>query len=440
MLNKPKFMTPSTNLQECAIDFNSDVIPFSCIVDGNEAVYSWQIKIYSLDKNILVYRTGKVSFATPFFPIDEKNKNEVFSINIKNYSNIMSEEEFTKDDDGNNIIFKNSTDAYYWIVEFWNKSDNDSDAQGATPTVSSTGSVFYANDVPKITIYYSTNQSNYSVLSDETVLNAKTCYFKATYEQEESTSPLKKYGWKITDTDSGQVLVNTITHNQIYGTKDNIVCFYDGFLNDGYYSVELSVETQNGTIITTKPITFYVSYLTTLLSNDFKVSVLKNESGIIADWSESVIVGGRADGNISYKKNYPVKGNCSVFIPQSSSIIYDYAANSQLDISEDVSIVLSTQMEDSSNRLLFTAEGTATRRLMFFGGKFIYTVINSNKEIITTETYVPNYQPSKYVWYIITMTPTSLSVVEKRAFNGLYPSTTLYPSASLYPSFGEWEE
>src|SRR5574344_1383097 len=82
-------MIPSTNVEECVVDAASyNGLNFSCIVDGNEPVYAWQIKIYRLSDNILVYDTGKIICESLFFPIDEKNRNVVFSKNLNDYNNV----------------------------------------------------------------------------------------------------------------------------------------------------------------------------------------------------------------------------------------------------------------------------------------------------------------------------------------------------------------
>ena len=79
-------MTPSINNDNCVVDVNADKITFSCIVDGDEPIYAWRIKIYKLSDNSLILDTGKKDLTTPFFPIDEKNRNVVFSVDLNNQS------------------------------------------------------------------------------------------------------------------------------------------------------------------------------------------------------------------------------------------------------------------------------------------------------------------------------------------------------------------
>ena len=423
-------------MQECTIDVSADKIPFSCIVDGNEAINAWQIKIYQLSDDTLFFTTDKQTLTTPFFPIDEKNRNVVFSIDLKPYLPA-------------NMV--NTSEPYYWTITFWGVS-------GISTT--SYQEVFYANKKPKVSITYRYNSNDlYAELSNGVALTSRSCTFKAVYTQDEGVG-LKRYGWRLIDTDSGQILINTITSNQIYGTADNIVCFYNGFLNDGNYSIELYIETQNNAVLTTEPINFSISYNTTFLSNDFKVEALKNEPAIMLDWNESVVIGGRTEGEVEFKTNYPIidyaaeEPDTSVEIPVGSKLIYDYGSSSNLDIDENCYIALSTQLSNGNNIVLFDAEGvdddgySVVRKLSFNNGVFDYTVLGANETIAST-TYEVKNQPNQYVWYIIIMAPllksdgkyyTELTVVESKTINGLYPSTTLYPSTSLYPSFGTWDK
>ena len=310
MLNKPKFMKPSTNKEECTIDLTADNIPFSCIVDGNESITKWQIKIYDITDNKEVFTTEEITLKPSFYPVDEKNRNVVFAVNLKEYLN------------GDTSL--NRSEAYYWTITLWGSS-------GYSTT--SYQEVFYANKTPSISLN----------IKDGDILTGKSYTFRAEYEQNEEVQ-LKRYGWKITDTDSGQVLVDTITSNQIYGSADNIICNYNGFLNGGNYSVELFVETQNNAKITTSPLHFSVSYASTFLSNDFKVETLKNEPAIMLDWNDALVISGvlrdKDDnvvgvGDTTFKENYPVDNQCSIGIPYRHKVVYNRDSSLNFDINEN---------------------------------------------------------------------------------------------------------
>ena len=434
-------MRPSTNKEECTIDITADKIPFSCIVDGNESVSAWQIVIYDIVTNDVVFDSGKITLKSSFYPVDEKNRNVVFSVDIKEYL-------------GGNTTFVNRLEAYYWTITLWGNS-------GYSAT--SYQEVFYANKAPEISFLYKyKTDDDYNSLIDGGTLASRACTFKATYKQEDGVQ-MKRYGWKITDTDSGQVFIDTITNNQIYGSVDNIICNYEGFLNGGNYSVELFVETQNNTKITPPPLSFSVSYVSTFLSNDFKVETLKNEPAIMLDWNEAVVITGilkDANDNIvsiddtTFKTNYPVDSQCSIEVPEEYKVVYDYGVSSDLDINEDSYLALSTQLLSGDETTLFFAEGyddmgyELKRKLSYSNGKFSYDVVGQNG-IIKSATYEVTNRPSEYVWYNIIMSPlietndgeytVELDVFEGKVINCIYPSENLYPNSDFYPTFGNWD-
>lgn len=441
VLNKPKFMKPSTNKEECTVDLTADEVLFSCIVDGNESVNAWQIVIYDIITNEIVFDSTKITLKSSFYPIDEKNRNVVFSVDIKEHLVACPG-------------FVNRAEAYYWTITLWGNS-------GCSTT--SYQEVFYANKTPEISFLYKyQTDENYSPLSDDVTLTSRACTFKAVYEQDDGIQ-LKRYGWKITDTDSGQVFIDTITSNQIYGSVDNIICNYEGFLNDGNYSVELFIETQNNTKITPPPLSFSVSYSSTFLSNDFKVETLNNEPAIMLDWNEAIVISGvlkDAEDNIVsvddtvFKTQYPVEDQCSIEIPSGAKVVYDYGVSSSLDINEDSYIAISTQLLSGEEATLFFAEGRddmgyeLKRKLSYKDGEFRYDVVGRNGVAKSTKYKVVN-KPSEYVWYNILMSPlievatdeytVELNVFEGKTIDCIYPSENLYPSDDLYPIFGNWD-
>ena len=422
-------MKPSTNKEECTIDITANEIPFSCIVDGNESITDWQIMIYDIVTNDVVFDSGKITLKSSFYPVDEKNRNVVFSVDLKERL-------------GSNTTFINRSEAYYWTITLWGTS-------GATTT--SYQEVFYANKTPHISFN----------LSDGDTITSKNYTFKATYEQEDGVQ-LKRYGWKITDTDNGQVLVDTITKNQIYGSADNIICNYDGFLSGSNYSVELYIETQNNTKITSS-FKFSVSYATTFLSNDFKVETLKNEPAIMLDWSKALVIAGilkdASDGIVdvsdtTFKTNYPVDNQCSIEVPDKYKVVYSDDASLNFDIGENSYIAFSTQLSSNDETELFFAEGhdddgyTIKRQLSYSNGVFTYMVEGHNG-IIASATHTVKNKPSEYVWYNIFMSPmvnmgddeyaVELKIYESKVVNCIYPSETLYPDEDFYPTFGNWD-
>lgn len=460
MLNKPKFMRPSTNKEECTIDLTATSIPFSCIVDGNESILKWQIKIYDIINDDEVFKTNEITLKSPFYPVDEKNRNIVFTKNLYDYM---------YDESGGLIYpeFKNREEAYYWTITFWGSSDN---------SITSYQEVFYANKTPSIK--FSFNEVDVDLNASEIpIVKSKDCTFKAVldFDGDAYKAHLKRYGWRITDDGNGQVLVDTITKNQIYGSADNIICRYDGFLNGSNYSIELYVETQNNTKITSS-FKFTVSYVATFLSSDFKVETLKNEPAIMLNWGEALVIAGilkDANNNVvsiddtTFKTNYPIDNQCSIEIPDKSKVIYDGDASLNFDINENSYIAFSTQMLSDNDAILFLAEGTEVdddgvyevmRQLSYThiengDGVFTYEVVGRDN---VSKTHKVENKPTEYVWYNIFMPPLAkideFKVYEGNVINCIYPredkedlTKNLYPrkdekdpTKDFYPTFGRW--
>lgn len=453
MLNKPICLSPNINGEVPVVDANKGSIwKKSFIVDGNEPITIATLELYDFNTGDRLLRkscSANDNYAETdnlfdkdgyWYPINKDNKNNIFTVSYSGWNS--AGEQFVK----------NRLEPYYWTVKVAGVSGTE---------VTSCESVFYANSTPDITIKFSKDQNIYDDLEQDTILDSKSCTFKATYVQAEGV-PLKRYGWRITDFNTKQILVDTITQNQIYGTSGNILCTYDGFINEGKYSVELFVETQNGFCITTEPINFSVEYETIFLTTDFKASTLKNEPFIMLDWENVVAVGGIANGEYSISNNYPIQGASSAKIEDSSSISYTTDANTYLDIDENCYVVLSTQLPSSRNGIVFEMTGVdesgndISRTLVYDSGKFTYTVSTSGSSL-TDEHSVLNI-PNEYTWYIIQMSPcltqetgeqyVSLFVTESITENRPYPQAensenVFYPQAedsegAFYPSIGTW--
>ena len=199
MLNKPKFMSPSINMYgNSVIDLNSGTLPFSCIVDGNETITDFQIVVSKLNDNTIVFDTGMKTLDKPFFPINNRNQNVVFSINLKDYltneaqtyykpatSTYDETKTYYKLENGEYTIsnpsstnwsanyknyhyvdFVNSVDAYYWTIIFKNSNSG-------TET-HSVAEVFYANDIPRVEILYDSGKGEYAPFSNNLVYNGDT--------------------------------------------------------------------------------------------------------------------------------------------------------------------------------------------------------------------------------------------------------------------------
>ena len=437
MLSKPKFLSPSINMQgNTVIDVNSETVPFSCIVDGNEAVTAWQIQIYKLEDNTnVLYDTGKKTIS-PFYPVNNRNQNVVFIQEL--------------DDLQETVV--NREEPYYWTISLWGEQDSIEQ----DPTTCSAEEVFYANSTPEAQMFYSYDSINLHELEGVDTLDRRKVYFKADYIQGESI-PLKRYGWRLTDTTNNDVIFDTITHNQIYGI--DISCECDGLINKTNYLIELYIETQNGySAIAEK--SFNIDYIVRDAEADIKVSALNNVSGIMLDLGEIKTTEGVISGNesaVKYVDNFPVPNTSSIKIPNDTEVIFQGNANSgDLEIDEESYVVLSFQFDKSQDVTLFSMSGRdensneITRELSYTSsdGKLKYIITKGTTSVDPVEATLSN-RASEECWYIVKLSPmsspydtptTSMSVVEYHTEGGRYPSDELYPQNNLYPSFGEWND
>ena len=500
MLNKPKFMSPSINMYgNTVIDLNSDTLPFSCIVDGNEAITDFQIVVSKLSDNTVVFDTGMRTLDKPFFPINNRNQNVIFTTYLKDYfAKILEGDNYVKIpivlntnstynkdityyryDEETNICtayeyststlwksdystlyvkaFVNSADAYYWTISFKNSNSG-------TETYSS-AEVFYANSEPRTTIYYSYNNNflnkdgnidtNLILSTDETnksVLGKRKVFFKATYSQDEGVS-VKRYGWRLTDTTNNAVIIDTISQNQIYGVEDDISCVCNGLINGTNYLLELYIETQNGYFGILQSVKFDVGYTVKNIDADFEIMPLNNTAGIMLNWgnlrtTEGVVVGGSVD----YTENFPIKNSASIEIPDDTRVIFSGTANGkELEIDENSYVILSFQFNKTQNITLFEMSGTdsyfnsITRKLAYTASsrELKYTITKG--DIIASYTQQLSDVMSELCWYVITLYPlidnlAEFKLIESIAEDGLFPDDELYPEEDLYPDFGKWNE
>lgn len=435
MLSKPICLAPNISNESAVVDATKRC-KFVSIPYGNEGIVKVILKIYDAQTNVLknAWHFSNINESNPFFPVGNKNQNKTLTMPLSSIE----------------VSAKNRKEPYYWICEFTGSLGS---------VVTSHETVFYANSTPVLTITFSESNADYSDLTADSILNSRKCFFKATYEQAEGV-PIKKYGWRLKNYSNEQVLIDTISQNNIYGTSDNISCEFDGFLNNYEYTIELFVETQNGFCITTDPIKFFVKYEEILLSSEFNVSTLRAEPSVFISWEDMAAIQGKVIGNYEFKNNYPVVSSNSIGLTsKNSKIVYDTDTNTNIDIDEESYITLSTQIyplsnSDTVNLIKLTGqdnEGNETSRtLLYTNGDIKYTV--QCGDYVYTQAYKVANKPSRYVWYIILMSPilendsgekyVFINVAESKKINGLYPSKTLLPSSKnkIYPSFGTWDK
>lgn len=477
MLNKPKFMSPSVNMHgNTVIDLNSEKLPFSCIIDGNESITDFQIVVSRLKDNVVVFDTGMVELEKPFFPINNRNQNVVFSINLRDYFTKISTKdgdvfipyslntnptynpnrtyyEYNKDtqeyieyvhtSDSNwntkyatlyTLDFVNSPDTFYWNIIFKNRNSN--------TTVYSASEVFCANSTPETAMYYSYDNEFfiYDIKSGKYVINKglalstdknnpsvlkkRKIFLKSTYAQAENIT-LKRYGWRITDITNNKVIMDTISQNQIYGIADDISCKCNGLMNQTSYIAELYIETQNGYFDILQTVRFDIDYAIKNIEADFEVVALNNTAGIMLNWGNLRTTEGVIDGDdVSYTEHFPIQSSTSIEIPYGTNVVFEGNANSRdLQIDEDSYVVLSFQFDKSIDTILFDMSGTdeyannISRKLEYVAsGNILKYTVTKGGIMASCEKQI-NGMIGDICWYVITLYPlidgaTDFKVVE----------------------------
>jgi hypothetical protein len=430
----------------------------------------------------------------PFFPINNRNQNVVFTKDLKNYFLDVKNGETTikmplckntyKNYDENKKYyyynagtcsltdyvpkpgsgtwatdrydlyyneFINSVDMYYWTIVFKN---NISGAEAR-----SAPEVFYANSIPETKIYYSYD-NDFTHLSDNvdfTGLQKRKIYFKSTYNQPEGVL-LKRYGWRLTDTTNNVVIMDTISQNQIYGIADDISCVCNGLINQTNYQLELYIETQNGYFDVMRSIEFDVNYTVKNIDADFEITALNDTSGILLSWNKLRTTEGVVVGNeVGYTDKFPLYSSSSVEIPEQTSIVFSKTSNDKdLKIDKNSYIVLSFGFDKAQDTTLFEISGVddylnaLSRKLEYIASDRILKYTITNGDAVATCEKELSSTISELCWYVVTLYPllngvADYKLVESISEGCLFPDENLYPTAEddekpLYPDFGKWNE
>lgn len=347
MLNKPKFMSPSINMYgNSVIDLNSDTIPFSCIVDGNEAITDFQIVISKLNDNTIVFDTGMQELDKPFFPINNRNQNVMFTVDLKDYftktlkdgkevllpytlntssiynknityytydedTQIYTEYNYTNSYNWNLdypslyiFEFKNSSDAFYWNIVFKNSNSN--------TKVNSAPEVFYANSIPETVVYYS---------YDNNFIDSSANYVKAGEEYDEDITY-----YKLSDG-----VYTKYTYDEDTWEEDRESLYYISFteLND---DLILSTDKDNMSVLSKRKIYFKSTY------NQSEDVLLKRYGWRLTDTTNNYVVMDTISQNQIYGIVDDISCVCNGLINQTTYLLelYIETQNGYFDVLQSI--------------------------------------------------------------------------------------------------------
>lgn len=257
------------------------------------------------------------------------------------------------------------------------------------------------------------------------IINKKYYEFTGKYTQNENV-PVTYFRWVLTQVTTGEVLKDT---GLIPST--DLRFYYDGFLNDYQYTIQLFVQNQNNIQVQTDALKFKVSYVGLIVDNVVTATPNTEEHGIIVEWSGIHGITGTIYGQYEYLKDMPVITHNSLELPKGSSLVFDKDNDDTLKVpATTASHIISIRIDSPDIETIYEATGSNGglpyyKRLTLDGNDLVYD-INGVKQIKHTII------PSKLYWYVIFMLPDKLIVSQKWA-DGLFPAADLYPHVGLYP-------
>ncbi len=298
-----------------------------------------------------------------------------------------------------NVVYNGGN--YKWkIILYWS-STNDKD--NLDKSIESYESYFECRTMPTISI------SNYKKKIDK-----KYYEFQGEYKQKEHV-PVNYFRWVLIQESNGEILKDTG-----YVPSPDIRFYYDGFMNEYKYTIQLFVRNQNGIEVQTEPMTFKAEYIGLFVDNLVTAQSAPEEHGILVSWAGIHGVTGQVFGDYTYVKDLPVVLHTSLELPKGSSLVFDKDNDDTMRIpATTTSHIISIRIDSPDIETLYEASGSNGglpyyRRLTLEGNDLVYD-INGVKKFRWT------IKPDKMHWYVIFMLPNKLIVSEKWA-DGLFPS------------------
>lgn len=245
MLYQPSNITPDELNGTGTVDVNEDVT-VSWLVNGTSAMTAYQIAFTQNNASSTpVYSTGKVTLSEPFWGTDYEGTVEPFSVTLSSLASLG---------------MTNGHEYKMTVTQWWSADDS---VSPFTPSIIRTR----ANPVVTLT-----------AIDDP--LTDKAASFSATYYQAQGDG-MKWVRWRIAYADdTSNPFVDT---GYIYGTGQLRVD-YDGFLTDTTYSVNCTVESQNGVQATTEWVDFAVSYSLAASTGGASACQLAGSSSVWVSW------------------------------------------------------------------------------------------------------------------------------------------------------------
>ena len=390
-LYQPTQIVPSSlsGYGDGVIDITEPLV-VSWQVNGFSALVAYQIVIYQNDTDSTqMLDTGKITLSEPFYGTNANGDQELFHADEITASAMSTAGMSNGYANGYKLI----------ITQWWGSTDDESITQ-------TSASVFITRDTPSIVM---------DAISSP--LASKEISVGATYTQAQGDT-LSWVRWTLKDS-SGNMLKDTGR------VSTGVLQFdYDGLFSGSSYDIECSIETENGVIATTGPVSFNVSYATSPSEGLVEVCRRAGQPYVEVSWSDRSAISGTGSGE------YSIAGGL-LRLPAGSSVTWDESGGEPIVFVAPWSMAWRAKIPnptaggfdpvvldlDNSHTITFNVTDSAVS--VFFDSTTIMTQALTMKK---NDTLVLAITPTK--WYLKQVTYTG----------GLLPAPDLYPDSTLYPA------
>lgn len=389
MIFQPTNVIPSAtgNLGDGTVDITKG-LNVSWMVNGNSPMTAFEITIFQNNAaSTELYSTGKLADNCPFYGVSYDGEQQYFSYSIPAGELI---------DAG----LVNGSEYKLIITQYWGENNGESIAQ-------TSASAFITRSTPRLSLM--------TILSP---VASKEYTFYGNYVQDQGDT-LNWVRWQLAFADD---LGNPFYDSQnIYGTAE-LRLTYDGFFTGNNYAVNLTVQTENGVLVSTGWQTFEVRYATSESLGIVNAQCLgKGHTGVKVSWPLLSYISGKASGN------YEIKGNKNLVLDYGANILWNTSNQGQIDFATPWSVLFKGRVKDANAQLfsLTTQNGIVNLKYDYQNQKL--SLMNDAKEFLSTQNVPVGAEISAII------SPFVAYIKVSTATGGLYPSETLYPSGNLYP-------
>ena len=392
MLNQPINVIPSvlSGVGVGVIDATQP-LTVSWQVSGDSPMLAYQIVIQqNTTASTQMYTTGKVTLSSPFYGKNQLGEQQTFSAAPITASALSTAGITNGYENGYKII----------ITQWWGSTDNDSIEQTSP-------SVFITRATPSISIN-AISPSPY---------NKKRISITGTYTQSDGDA-VSLVRWILLDTaNPSDPLADTGDMETQLLQLD-----YDGLFNGGSYSVQLIVQTVNGVVAQTSPVTFSVSYP---VSDEFGAVTACKPIGkgyVELTWESRSTLDPEETGT-------PTVDDGLLILGSGDSVTY-----SPTPITTPWSLVWRGSvavLDGSTHNVVQISDGSHDYVLSITSASATFSY---NGNTIFSQTFPVQYPVRDSDVLVIAITPSAYHIKQVTINGGLLPLDTLYPSNTLYPS------